>query len=68
MSATVIDLETARLRRWEKKQQAQFRHVVTEDLNWVCKCGCWQFEAKQYGIICLGCRTKQEIVINPIMN
>lgn len=64
----LIDLESARIKRWERKQQDQFVSVVEQKLNWVCKCGCWQFEVRKNGITCLGCETVQSLVVKPLYN
>jgi hypothetical protein len=62
-SGQLIDIETARLKRWERKQADQFKTVDQVNVVWVCVCGCWQYELRPIGAFCVSCGTKQSVSI-----
>ncbi len=60
----LVDLKSARLRRWEKKQAPYgFKPVADEQLVWKCSCGCWQYELRPVGVFCVSCGSKQSVSI-----
>ena len=60
----LIDIETARLKRWERKQTDQFKTVDSTNVVWVCLCGgCWQYELRPIGVFCVSCGAKQSVAI-----
>jgi len=59
----VVELEAARLARWERKQADQFKPIADEQLVWKCNCGCWQYELRPVGVFCVSCGTKQSVSI-----
>ena len=63
MTAKVIELESARLRRWERKEASQFKPLDHAKSVWVCLCGCWQYELRPIGVFCVSCGTKQSVSI-----
>lgn len=65
MKGQLIDIETARLKRWAKKQTDPFRSRDDGQAVWVCNCGCWQFELRPVGVFCVSCGAKQSVGITP---
>lgn len=63
MTAKVIDLESARLRRWERKQANPFQPRESDNLVWRCACGCWQYELRPIGVFCVSCGMKQSVAV-----
>ena len=63
MIAPLIDIETARLNRWRKKQADQFKPVDSALAHWVCLCGCWQYELRPVGVFCVSCGAKQSVSV-----
>lgn len=59
----VVELEAARLVRWERKQADQFKSRDNEQVVWVCNCGCWQYELRPVGVFCVSCGTKQSVSV-----
>lgn len=63
MTGRLVDIETARLRRWERKKADQFKARNDEQVVWTCNCGCWQYELRPVGVFCVSCGTKQSVAI-----
>lgn len=61
MPAKLVDLETARLRRWDRKQSSPFQPRSDGQRIWFCNCGVWQFELHPDGVFCVSCKTKQSV-------
>ncbi len=59
----VVDIEAARLARWEKKKSDQFKARDNDQVVWVCNCGCWQYELRPVGAFCVSCGAKQSVSI-----
>lgn len=64
MTAKVIELESARLRRCERKQEPSgFKAITDDQLVWKCACGCWQYELRPVGVFCVSCGAKQSVSV-----
>jgi hypothetical protein len=63
MAREVIDIEAARLKRWEKKRDDPFKKRDDGSVVWVCNCGCWQCELRPVGAFCVSCGAKQSVSI-----